>query len=230
MKDAKKQQQGKADNPYLHARQEYAERYGSYIVAAKNWRLVACGSVLVSLGLIAINWHLANKAETVPYVVQVDKLGQTVFSGVPQTMSAENPLIIKGALETWVRDARSILSDPKAEHHYIDHVYAFLDRASPAYRTLTEWYGERQPFELAEKQTVDVFNMNALPVGNESTSHTWTVTWDEQITLADGSVSVPEHWTANITFTKNPVPLNNPKASINPIGLFITNYSWSKQS
>lgn len=229
MNDAKKTK-GRADNTYLHARQEYAERYGSYIVQAKNWRFVACGSLAVALLMGAANWHLANKAETVPYIVQVDKLGQTVFSGIPQATDATNPLIIKGALETWIRDTRSIISDPKAERHYIDHVYAFLDRNAPAYRTLTEWYGARQPFELAEKQTVDVFNMNALPVGNEATSRTWTVTWDEQTTLADGSVSDPEHWTANITFTRNPVNLNDPKTSVNPIGLLVTNYSWSKQS
>lgn len=225
-----KRPKGRGDNPYLHARQEYAERYGSYIVAAKNWRLVALGSLAGVLVMGAANWHLANKAQTLPYIVEVDKLGQVIFQGVPSSTSADNPLIIKGALETWVRDTRSVLSDPKAEHHYIDHVYAFLDRSSPAYRTLTEWYGQRQPFEMAEKATVDVSNMNALPVGNVATSNTWTVTWDEVTTLADGSVSQPEHWTANVTFKRSPVKLEDPKASVNPIGLFITNYSWAKQS
>ncbi|WP_267311308.1 VirB8/TrbF family protein [Asaia spathodeae] len=228
--DVSKRPPSKADNPYLHAREEYASRYGSYVAAARNWRLVAVGSLCVSVLLIADNWHLANKAETMPYIVSVDHLGQTKFEGVPSPASADNPLIIKGALETWVRDARSIIADPHAERHNIDTVYCFISRGSPAYRTLTDWYSTRQPFEFATRATVDITNLNALPVGNVSQSHTWTVTWDETQTNADGTVTTPAHWTANITYSRSAVRLDDPRSTINPIGLLITNYSWAKQS
>ena len=39
------------DNPYLAARQEWTERYGSYVRAASAWRLVG----IVSLSLATLS-------------------------------------------------------------------------------------------------------------------------------------------------------------------------------
>ncbi len=36
-------------NPYLDARREWAERYGSYIAHARNWRLFSLGMLAIAL-------------------------------------------------------------------------------------------------------------------------------------------------------------------------------------
>ena len=44
------------DNPYLAARQEWTERYGSYVRAASAWRLV--GIVSLSLATLSTGYAL----------------------------------------------------------------------------------------------------------------------------------------------------------------------------
>jgi len=224
-----KRPEARRDNPYVHARREWLERYGDYVSAARNWRLVALASCGVTALSLVANYHLATKSGTVPFVMEVDRTGHTFFAGVPRAANINEAAITKSALETWIRDSRSILADPYAERHYIDTVYAFLSKSSVAYRTLTSWYSDRQPFELAAKQTVDVVNINALPIGNERDTKTWTVTWDEVTTMADGSRSDPVKWRANITFERVPVSLADARIKDNPTGILITQYSWSQQ-
>src|SRR5688572_3687114 len=60
---------------YRHGRQEWLERYGDYIAAARSWRRIAFLAIAEALiatgGLIIV----AMQGQVVPYVVQVDKLG-----------------------------------------------------------------------------------------------------------------------------------------------------------
>jgi len=187
------------ENPYLNARQEWLERYGDYINAAKNWRYCAFASIGLSLLLVGVNWHLANKSQTVPYILEVNKQGQTFFGGVPSIANVSNPIIIKAALETWIRNSRSVISDPIAERHYIDSVYSFLAKGSSAYHTVTEWYATRQPFSMGQEQVVDVQNITALAVGDVTQTKTWNVNWEE-VTIKNDGAKITEHWSANITF------------------------------
>ena len=61
--------------PYQKAAQVWDERIGSARVQARNWRLMAFGSLLLSAGLsAALVWQSA-QGTIVPYVVEVDRLG-----------------------------------------------------------------------------------------------------------------------------------------------------------
>ena len=66
------------ETPYLSARREWNERYGDYIARARSWRWAAFGALAVSLVLaIGVVWQGA-QSKVVPYVVEVDKLGDAV--------------------------------------------------------------------------------------------------------------------------------------------------------
>ena len=64
------------DNPYLAARQEWTERYGSYVRAASAWRLV--GIVSLSLATLSTGYALYQSTEVklLPYIVEVDRLAR----------------------------------------------------------------------------------------------------------------------------------------------------------
>ena len=63
------------ETPYLSARREWNERYGDYIARARSWRWAAFGAIAVALALaIGVVWQGA-QSKVVPYVVEVDKLG-----------------------------------------------------------------------------------------------------------------------------------------------------------
>jgi len=62
--------------PYQAAAQVWDQRIGSARVQAKNWRLMAFGSLALSMGLAGgLVWQ-STHGSIVPWVVQVDKLGQ----------------------------------------------------------------------------------------------------------------------------------------------------------
>ena len=65
------------ETPYQRAGQAWDERIGSARVQAGTWRLAFFGALLMSGGLAAgLIWQSA-RGTVVPWVVQVDKLGQT---------------------------------------------------------------------------------------------------------------------------------------------------------
>jgi len=67
-----------SDPDYLGGRQEWLERTGDYLAQAKNWRIAALASIAIS-GLFGAGMvYEADRVHVVPYVVEVDKLGQTV--------------------------------------------------------------------------------------------------------------------------------------------------------
>ncbi|WP_235925497.1 MULTISPECIES: conjugal transfer protein TrbF [Brucella/Ochrobactrum group] len=64
------------ETPYQKAAQVWDERIGSARVQARNWRLMAFGSLILSAGFAsALVWQSA-RGTVVPWVVQVDNLGQ----------------------------------------------------------------------------------------------------------------------------------------------------------
>ena len=79
------------ENPYIAARQEWTERYGSYIRAATAWRIV--GITSLGLALISTSYALyqSTQVKLVPYIVEVDKLGSAVnASRSPRATSASD--------------------------------------------------------------------------------------------------------------------------------------------
>src|SRR6185437_5294438 len=64
------------ETPYQRAAQVWDDRIGSARVQAKNWRLMAFGSLLLSSSLAAALVWQSLRGSVVPWVVQVDKLGQ----------------------------------------------------------------------------------------------------------------------------------------------------------
>ena len=64
------------ETPYQRAGQLWDERIGSARAQAKNWRLMAFGGLFLTTGLSgALVWQ-SMQSRVVPYVVEVDALGQ----------------------------------------------------------------------------------------------------------------------------------------------------------
>lgn len=64
------------ETPYQRAGQLWDERIGSTRVQARNWRLMAFGGVILTIGLSsALVWQ-SLQSRVIPYVVEVDRLGE----------------------------------------------------------------------------------------------------------------------------------------------------------
>ena len=72
------------ENPYLVARQEWNERYGSAIHAARSWKIVGVTGMLMAVIGFSYALYQSTQVKLVPYIVEVDKLGTAATIGFPQ--------------------------------------------------------------------------------------------------------------------------------------------------
>lgn len=86
------------DNPYLSARREWNERYGDYIVQARNWRGAAFAALAIAAVLaVGVVWQAA-QSKVVPYVVQIDKLGDAVAVARADRAAPADARVVKAQL------------------------------------------------------------------------------------------------------------------------------------
>ena len=101
------------ETPYQRAAQAWDERIGSARVQAKNWRLMAFGSLVFSpsgspSGLV---WQSAT-GRIVPWVVQVDRLGQAQAVAPADAAYQPTDPQIAWHLARFIEEVRSIPADP----------------------------------------------------------------------------------------------------------------------
>ena len=100
------------ETPYQRAGQAWDQRIGSARVQAGNWRLIALGllasNIVQSGGMI---WQAARGTVT-PWVVEVDRLGQTLAVG-PAVRGYRPPdPVIAWTLSRFVENTRALPADP----------------------------------------------------------------------------------------------------------------------
>lgn len=156
-------------NPYLDARREWNERYGSYIAQAKNWRLLAVLSSLVSIIAVSGVVYIGAQSKLIPYVVQVDKLGQAVASQRADVAGKPDDRVIQAQLGSFIESSRSIYTDAAAQNKMIKTAYSMLRNKSAAYNKMNSYFQQNNPFKRAQSETVSIELQSVLPM----TANTW---------------------------------------------------------
>ena len=215
--------EGSGKSPYLAARDEWNERYRDLIVAARNWRLLAVTSSVVALvavlGLIVIG----AKPKVIPYIVAVDNLGKVVSQGTAVQASVADDRLKRAALWSWVQDWRMVSSDATVEKNAIERVYAQIGNGTPAAIRISDAYRDGSPLKLAQTETVSV-NVHALYA---SSKDSYEVEWTETTFDLKGEQIGTQNLKGVITISIHP-PEDEGLARVNPLGIYVTNVSWSK--
>ena len=215
--------EGSGKSPYLAARDEWNERYRDLIVAARNWRLLAVTSSVVALvavlGLIVIG----AKPKVIPYIVAVDNLGKVVSQGTAVQASVADDRLKRAALWSWVQDWRMVSSDATVEKNAIERVYAQIGNGTPAAIRISDAYRDGSPLKLAQTETVSV-NVRALYA---SSKDSYEVEWTETTFDLKGEQIGTQNYKGVITISIHP-PEDEGLARVNPLGIYVTNVSWSK--
>jgi type IV secretion system protein VirB5 len=208
------------ENPYLSARREWNERYGDYIARARSWRWAAMGALAVALVLaIGVAWQAA-QSKVVPYVVEVDKLGQAVAVARADRAAPADVRVVKAQLAAWILDVRSISSDPLAQKNALTHAYALT--AATATTFLNEYYRDHSPF--GQPRTVAVSVDAVLPISQQ----TYQLQWSEDARDLQGRDLATTHWLASVTVAFDP-PSSEREILDNPLGLYVTGISWTQR-
>ena len=112
------------ETPYQRAAQIWDDRIGSARVQARNWRLMAFGCLILSAGFAAaLVWQSA-RGTIVPWVVQVDNLGQA--QAVAPAQADYRPTDPQAA-------AKYAKQFPKVELFTIDAAFGGWQKASKAH-------------------------------------------------------------------------------------------------
>jgi type IV secretion system protein VirB5 len=207
------------ETPYLSARREWNERYGDYIARARSWRLAAFGAIAVALALaIGVIWQGA-QSKVVPYVVEVDKLGDAVAVARADRAASADVRVIKAQLAAWIVDVRSVSSDPLAQKAALSRSYATT--AATATLFLNDYYRQHSPF--SQNRTVAVSVDAVLPISNQ----TYQIQWSEDGRDLQGRALATTHWLASVTVAFDP-PTDERGVLSNPLGLYVTGISWTQ--
>lgn len=204
------------ENPYLAARQEWNERYGSYVKAAAAWRIV--GITGMALAVIATSYALyqSTQVKLVPYIIEVDKLGSAVTAGFPQQIEYADPRVVRATLAGFVSNFRSVSPDTAVQKQYIDRTYAMLRTADPATEKVNAWFRANSPFNKARTATVSIEVSNVVALSNQS----YQIDWAEIERDRRGKELSTRRFRGVATVVLTP-PQDEQTIRLNPIGLYL---------
>jgi len=209
------------ETPYQKAAQVWDERIGSARVQARNWRFMAFGSLMLTAGFAAaLVWQSA-RGTVVPWVVQVDRLGQA--QAVAPAIADYRPTDpqIAWHLARFIEQVRSIPADPIIVRQSWLRAYEFTtDRGALA---LNDYARSNDPFTKVGKQQIAIDVSSVIRASPDS----FRVAWTER-RYQDGSLAETSRWTAILTVVMQP-PRDADRLRANPLGIYVNAINWSRE-
>lgn len=210
-------------NPYLNARQEWLERYGSYIVRAAQWRMMTLLALLLLGGSITGNIIQAGQVKAVPYIIEVDKLGKYAVAARADQASAAPLRLIQAEIAGFISDWRTVTADVELQKTMIQRLSYFV--AGSAKGVLKEWYEANNPYEVAKSGKLVHVEIKSLPLPVSKNSY--RVEWTETVRSHAGVTLETHIYEATVTIQIEP-PVSEAVLLRNPGGVYVTSLSASR--
>ncbi|MBS0985906.1 conjugal transfer protein TrbF [Acetobacter thailandicus] len=207
--------------PYQKAAQIWDERIGSARIQARNWRVMAFGSLCLSAGLGAgLVWQSARGTVT-PWVVQVDRLGQAqvVAPATAGYMPADPQ--IAWYLAQFVHDVRALSSDPVVVRQNWLRAYDFTTTSGA--QALNDYARLNDPFSRIGHEQIEVDIASVIRASPGS----FRVAWTERH-YRDGAFTGTERWTAIVSVVLR-TSRDADHLRKNPLGIYVSAINWSKE-
>ncbi|MEC5292256.1 conjugal transfer protein TrbF [Aurantimonas sp. C2-6-R+9] len=209
------------ETPYQKAAQVWDERIGSARVQAKNWRFMAFASLLLAAGLAGgLVWQSA-RGTIVPWVVEVDNLGEarTVAAATPDYQPTDPQIAFH--LARFIEQVRSIAADPIIVRQNWLRAYDFTtDRGA---LVLNDYARANDPFAKVGEMQISVDVSSVIRASPDS----FRIAWTER-RYRDGSLNSTERWTAILTISVQP-PRTTERLRKNPLGIYVHAINWSRE-
>jgi type IV secretion system protein VirB5 len=209
------------ETPYQRAAQVWDDRIGSARVQARNWRYMAFGSLALSAGFAAaLVWETA-RGTIVPWVVQVDRLGQAQAVAPAVADYTPSDPQIAFYLARFVEEVRSLPADSIIVRQNWLRAYDFTTSAGAI--ALNEYARANDPFAKIGKQQIAVDVSSVI----RASPNSFRVAWTER-RYEDGALADTARWTAIVTVVVLP-PSNADTLRKNPLGLYVNAINWSRE-
>lgn len=222
---------GESENPYLSARRTWNHLMGSMMSQRMVGILVGILGMLIGLAGVGGMIHIGSLSKFVPYIVEVDKLGNQQAYGTVQPGNATDPRVVASRVASFIADARMVTPDVKLQRDAVYRTYAVLAPNDPATTKMNEWMNgtaQSSPFVRAAKETVSIEITSVLPQSRE----TWQVDWQETVRDRQGvRKGQPKNYRALVTVYEAETTTDTKEKDMwmNPIRLFVRDFTWAEQ-
>ena len=207
--------------PYQKAAQVWDERIGSARVQARNWRLMALGGLALSGGLSAGLLWQSTQSRVVPFVVEVDRLGEPrALEPADRDYRPTDPQIA-WHLSHFIGEIRTVSLDPVLMRANWLSAYDFVTPRGA--RFLGDYARSADPFGGVGTRTVSVQVTSVVRASDSSFQVKWTESEFDR-----GNLARTSHWTAILSVIVRP-PASADTLRRNPLGLYVDGIDWSQE-
>ena len=208
------------ETPYRRAQAEWDARMGSAVLSARSWRRIAFAGLAATALAVVGATAIALQQRTYVHVVEVDPQGQVL--SVRAADREWTPIEAQTAyhIGRFVRLVRSLPTDGVVLRENWLEAYRFLTPRAAA--QLTEIARQDDPFLSLGRVGRTVYIRSIIARSDNS----YEVSWIERSTNGSGS-NVGEAYSGVFTVTTRP-PRNADDIAVNPLGLLISDFSWSR--
>lgn len=216
-----------AESPAARAARKWDEREGEIIVQNYNLRRLLLGMMAVVMFMTVGLVYKSLSSNVMPYIVEVDtttgivrNIGTIEASKHYQAGEA----VYKYFLSKFLKNVREMPLDPVVYRENLSTSYGFLTKTA-ALKLQTMLKSEKMTEKFGQ-QTVQINISTILPLeGGRSYQIRWT---EEIFTISNGEKKVTPY---SGIFTVQMIKSDDEtKLMINPIGLYISDFSWSKDA
>ena len=209
------------ETPYQRAGQLWDERIGSARVQARNWRLMAFGSLGLASALAGgIVWQ-SQQSRVTPYVVEVDRLGEARAVTPAEADYVPTDPQIAWHLGHFIDEVRSISLDPVLMRQNWLSAYDFTTGRGAQF--LGDYARSANPFAQIGAKSVAVQVTSVVRASDRSFQVKWTETAYDH-----GSLSGTSHWTGILTVIVK-TPTSADVLRRNPLGVYVDAIDWSRE-
>ena len=209
------------ETPYQRAGQLWDERIGSARAQARNWQLMAFGCLGLTTALSGGNLWQSLQSRVVPYVVEVDRLGEARAVTPAEVNHRPSDPQVAWFLSRFITDVRSVSLDPVLMRQNWLSAYDFTTKRGAIF--LSDYARTADPFGHVGEKTVSVQVTSVVRASDRSFQVKWL-----EISYERGSQAGAAHWTAILTVVLAP-PSNADTLRRNPLGLYVDAVDWSRE-
>jgi len=216
------------ENWYLDARRHWNSEVERAFASGRTWQVIGILSLVMFLGSLAVVAYLLTLPRFVPYVVEVNELGEATAIRQASQAQGSDPRIIRAQLSRWIDDIRSVTPDVRLQRKAVDRVTALIREGDPAYAKLCAWWNQNDktdPYNRAAHETVAVTDLHVLPLEG---AKVWQAEWLETTYPRSGPPEAPVHMKATLhVFTMPPGQgVTEDQIQANPTGLYLQDFTW----
>ena len=214
-------------SPAARAARKWDEREGEIVVQNQNLRLLLAGMMVVAIVLTGGLVYKSMASAVMPYVVEVDTTTGAVRNIGTVAASAEytpGEAVYKYFLAKFLKNTREIPLDPVVYKENLTTAYGYLTKdASTKLQTMLRTERTTEKFG---HQTVQINVSTILPMEG---GHSYQIRWtEEEFIIGTGEKTITPY--SGIFTVQTIRSEDEEQLAINPIGLYITDFSWSKDA